>query len=131
MRMKIVNTAHLVAGQTGHCRLVHRGHVIARCLRHRPEAEDLSDKYREGNERGRENGRMFYLGIPRKGSGVTDEFLTTPELLTGAGETILLGWPWWYALPAGLCLFAASTERLMFHDLLLCADRWTADGYVT
>lgn len=36
-----------------------------------------------------------YLGTPRIGSGVADEFLTTPELFTFAGDTILLGWPWW------------------------------------
>lgn len=32
-----------------------------------------------------------YLGTPRSGSGVTDEFRTTPEVLAGAGDTMLLG----------------------------------------
>lgn len=45
-----------------------------------------------------------HLGIPRSGSGVTDEFLTTPEVFAGAGDTMLLGWPWRYPAPAGLCL---------------------------
>lgn len=58
--------------------------------------------------------RISYLGTPRRGSGVTDEFLTTPELLVGAGDTILLGCPWWYPLPAGLCLFITIAERTNF-----------------
>lgn len=55
--------------------------------------------------------KFFYLGTPRRGSGVTDEFLTTLELLAGAGDTILLGCPWWYAFPAGLCLYTIIAKN--------------------
>lgn len=34
-----------------------------------------------------------HLGTPRSGSGVTDEFRTTPEVFAGAGDTMLLGCP--------------------------------------
>jgi len=34
---------------------------------------------------------FIHLGTPRSGSGVTDEFRTTPEVLAGAGDTMLLG----------------------------------------
>lgn len=32
-----------------------------------------------------------HLGTPRSGSGVTDEFRTTPEVFAGADDTMLLG----------------------------------------
>lgn len=47
---------------------------------------------------------VTYLGTPRRGSGVTEELRTTPEVFAGAGDTMLLE-PWRYPPPAGLCLF--------------------------
>lgn len=46
---------------------------------------------RKGKTKDKDIALFTYLGTPRKGSGVTEEFLTTPDVFAGAGETMLLG----------------------------------------
>lgn len=62
---------------------------------------------------------FIHLGTPRNGSGVTDEFRTTPEVFAGTGDTMLLGWPWRYPAPAGLCLYFIARMKNKFISIIL------------
>lgn len=89
VRMDIVNATYLIARETRHSGLVHRRHVITRRLRRR--SEKYVQTYMQRREQDDEDELDSHLGTPRSGSGVTDEFRTTPEVFAGAGDTILLG----------------------------------------